>query len=83
MSKTNLELLPDLHAKKTAHEANLRDIAGAFRDKVKNLRELKDEATGKSVKDMMEAEKKAIATLTVEMTRCLNFPAQINMDLQQ
>lgn len=82
MSKTNLELLPELHTKKAAHEANLRDILGAFRDKVNALKQAKDPETGKSIADMIEAEKKAITSLETEIVVCWQFPQQVNMDLQ-
>jgi len=81
MSKTNLERLPELHAKMAAHEANLRDIMGAFNDKVKALREQKDEATGKSVGQMIQDERKAIVSLAAEILQAWKFPQQINMDL--
>lgn len=81
MSKTNLERLPDLHARKASHEANLRDILGAFRDKVKALREKPDEATGKSVGQMIQDERKAITSLESEIVLAWKFPRQINMDL--
>ena len=82
MTKTNLEMLPELFTKRMAHEANLRDILQALRDKVRAIRENKDPDTGKSIKDMIDAEKKAITTVTQEMNRCLTFPNQTNMDLQ-
>ena len=81
MSKTNLERLPELHARKASHEANLRDILGAFKDKVKALREQKDEATGKSVGQMIQDEHKAIASLESEIVQAWKFPSQMNMDL--
>lgn len=81
MSKTNLERLPELHAKKAAREANLRDILGAFKDKVKALREQKDEATGKSVGQMIQDERKAITSLDAEIVQAWKFPQQTNMDL--
>ena len=81
MSKTNLEKLPELHAKKASREANLRDILGAFKDKVKALRDQKDEATGKSVGMMIQEERKAITSLENEIVQAWKFPHQVNMDL--
>ena len=81
MTQTNLERLPKLHADKAAHEANLRDITGAFRDKVRQLREAKDAETGKSVSDLIAEEKKAITKLDAEICRAWQFPAQTVMDL--
>ena len=81
MSKTNLERLPELHASKAAHEANLRDITAAFRDKVKTLREAKDPETGKSVGEMIAAEQKAIKMLETEIVQAWKFPQQQLMDL--
>lgn len=80
MSRTNLERLPELHAAKAAHEANLRDITGAFRDKVKALRDAPDPDTGKSVGEMIEAEKKAITSLDAEIVQAWKFPQQTLMD---
>jgi hypothetical protein len=81
MSKTNRERLPGLLQSKAAHEANFRDIAGAFRDKVKALREQKDPDTGKSVADMLAEEKKLIQGLDREIMQAWQFPDQTNMDL--
>lgn len=81
MSKTNLERLPGLLADKAAHEANLRDITGAFHDKVRALREEPDPDTGKSIADMMALEKKLIASLDHEIVQAWQFPQQMNMDL--
>lgn len=81
MSKTNLEMLPELHARKASHEANLRDILGAFKDQVKAMREKKDEATGKSVGQMIQDERKAIASLDIEIVKAWKFPQQTNLEL--
>jgi hypothetical protein len=80
MSRTNLERLPELHAAMAAREANLRDIVGAFRDKVKALREAKDPETGKSVAEMIAAEQKAIKSLDAEIVQAWKFPHQTNLD---
>jgi len=80
MSKTNLERLPELLASKAAHEANLRDILGAFRDKVKALREQPDPETDKSVADMITDEKQAIAGLEKQIVEAWQFPNQLTMD---
>ena len=81
MSKTNLERLPELLSSKAAHEANIRDIMGGFRDKVRAMREAKDPDTGKSVADLLADERKAITSLDREITQAWQFPNQTNMDL--
>lgn len=81
MSETNKERLPKLLAEKFTHEANLRDINGAFRDQVRVMRERPDPATGKSVADMVALEKKAIAALDRAIMEAWQFPNQVNMGI--
>lgn len=79
---TNMERLPELLGRKARAEANLKDILGAFRDRVKAMREEKDRATGKSVAEMIEDGKKALRSLEVEIATAWQFPHQENFDFE-
>jgi hypothetical protein len=45
------------------------------------MREKKDEATGKSVGQMIQDERKAITSLDAEIVKAWKFPQQTNLDL--